>query len=612
MPSIIDAFYSLGAKINKLGNKDQDEEREGPSQELLPELELDMNDEDLAKLTDEWERSWNDSEVKNTWEKQADENEKYWKGEQWTGPKDPTSRPLQDNMVFEALETFLPQATNNNPEAMVEAKGYQPLPEDLEFAKMIQQKAADWADDIKLKMKLKKAIRHWAIYLVGVAEVGWDLDSDEPTTRIVRAKRLILDPEAIVDEDGYRGRFLGHRLDDEASLLIKKFPKKKEYITGIVNDKLGTNIKYIKWSTPSYVCWTLGKEVLGKMKNPHWNYDQEVEQQPITDEFGQETPQQPITQPGKNHFPVPAIPYVFLTIFNLGKQPLDETSLISQNLPQQDLINKRVKQIDKNVDSMNGGFVISGEKSGLTQEQAAQAIEVTRNGGAIFIPSGDPNEAVVKLTGEALPADVFNQLVDTRTRLRDIFGVSGSSAAGIKGEDTVRGKLMMSQTDTSRIGGGISEYLEQFADDIFNWYIQLLMVYEPQLFAQSAGKLKVSVKPGSLMPKDTVTQANQALELWNGGALDPITLFEKLDYPDPLATAKRLFLWKNAPQMLFENDPDIAAAMQMQQLQGFQQPQPAQPGQSPGAPAPSQPPAQLPTSASLSNQPINQLQIPHA
>lgn len=608
MASIIDAFYSLGAKINKnLHRKDLDDEHEGPSSDMLPELELDMSDEELITLTSEWERTWNDSEVKNEWDKQVEENEKYWKGEQWSGPKDPTARPLQDNLVFEALETFLPQATNNNPEPMIEAKGYQPDPQSMEFAKVLQQKAADWADEIKLKMKLKKAIRHWAIYLVGIAELGWDLDADQPTAKIIRPRTVILDPEGAVDEDGYHGRFLGRRLEDPASTLIAKFPKKEDYINEQVKGKLGTNIKYIKWSTPEYVCWTLGKEVLGKMKNPHWNYDQEMPQPPTVDEFGVETPQPPVMQQGKNHFPVPQIPYVFLTIFNLGKQPVDETSLITQNLPQQDLINKRIKQIDKNVDAMNGGWVVSGERSGLTQEQAAQAVNVVRNGGGIFIPSGDPNTAVAKQTGEALPADVFNQLVDTRTRLRDIFGVSGSSPSGTQREETVRGKLIINQQDASRIGGGISEYLEQFADDIFNWYIQLLMVYEPQLFAMFQGQVKVSVKPGSLMPKDTVTQANQALELWKDGALDPITLFEKLDYPDPTATAKRLFLWKNAPQMLFENDPEVQALVQQQQAQQMQQPQPQpKPGQ------PQQAPQQLPNKASLSNQPINQIQTPHA
>ena len=43
---------------------------------------------------------------------------------------------------------------------------------------------------------------------------------------------------------------------------------------------------------------------------------------------------------------------------------------------------------------MNAGWVFSGENSGLTKEQAAQAVTALRKGDAIFIPSGTPDSAV--------------------------------------------------------------------------------------------------------------------------------------------------------------------------------------------------------------------------
>src|SRR6185503_12476817 len=104
--------------------------------------------------------------------------------------------------------------------------------------------------------------------------------------------------------------------------------------------------------------------------------------------------------------------------------------------------------------------------------------------------------------------------------------------------------------DESRIGL-ISEYLEQVADEIFNWYVQLMYVYydEPhtiavlgqqmatQYFTLSQqdfiGNLTVSVKEGSLIPKDSLTKRNEAIELWGAGAIDPITLFERLEDPNP-------------------------------------------------------------------------------
>jgi hypothetical protein len=56
--------------------------------------------------------------------------------------------------------------------------------------------------------------------------------------------------------------------------------------------------------------------------------------------------------------------------------------------------------------------------------------------------------------------------------------------------------------------------------------------------------LNVTVKEGSLIPKDPLTQRNEAIDLWSASAIDPKTLYKKLDYPDPEEAAKQLLLWK--------------------------------------------------------------------
>ena len=73
---------------------------------------------------------------------------------------------------------------------------------------------------------------------------------------------------------------------------------------------------------------------------------------------------------------------------------MDSTGLIQQNLSNQDLINKRNKQIDKNADSMNGGMVVSLARSGLTQAQAKGVTTALRRGGTVVIPDGVPREAI--------------------------------------------------------------------------------------------------------------------------------------------------------------------------------------------------------------------------
>jgi hypothetical protein len=568
--AIIDAFYSLGNKLNKRSGAVSTETQEGVVSEKLPELKLDMENKDIIELTEKWEKSWNGSETKTKWTKKAEENEKYWLGEHFNRPDADKSRAIVDNVIFESLETYLPQVTRRNPEPMVTLAAIEDeTPEAQQFAKALQNELGDLADELKIRLKLKKAARHWAISLLGVAKMGWDLNKDIPTVRIVRAQKLILDPESPVDEDGYAGKFIGEYRKMEASSILKIVEGDEEatkVLSELVEKNTGTEIQFIEWWTPTYMCWTMGKNVLLKRKNPHWNYDSETpalaDEQGMTpvDENGEPVMD---TAPGLNHLAVPGMPYIFLSVFNLGKSPVDDTSLIGQNLSNQDRVNKRIKQIDKNADSMNGGVVVSLARSGLSKEQAKGVTDALRKGGTVAIPDGSPDEAIRRIPGQGLPADVYNDLVDVRNRTKDIFGTRGSSAAGLESDTTVRGKLMNRNLDTDRIGGGVTEYLEQMADEIYNWLVQLLYVYDDRFQGKQAPKIRISVKEGSLLPKDSTTIANQAIELAGAGKMSTIDLYKRLDYPNPEELAANVWLEINAPEVLFADNPKVQQVMQM-------------------------------------------------
>lgn len=569
----ISGYIGLGLDVNKRDGDMPIEAQEGLVSEKLPELALSMKNEDIIKLTQKWESAWKDSPVRQEWEKQIKENEEYWLGKQFDGPKKDSSRPDVDNMIFEALETYLPQTTRRNPEPLVavhsKSKTELPDPTHEAYVEKVKSRLIDLADENKLRLKLKKSARHWAIYHMGVIKFGWDLDRDMPIIRVIRPKRLILDAEATIDEDGYTGDRIGEYRKLKASTIIdimgeSASPEAKKAITDKVKGDLATEIQFIEWWTPQYMCWTLGNTVLLKKKNPHWNYDG-TRPDTVVDAYGEETPTE-VDVEGINHFAIPKMPYVFLSVFNLGDQPMDKTSLIQQNLSSQDRVNKRNKQIDKNADKMNGGAVVSLERSGLTAPQAKNVVSAIRKGGAILIPSGAAQDAVYFPQVPSLPADVYNQLLDTRSRMRDIFGTSGSTPAGVKQEDTVRGKIQVRGLDTDRIGGGVSEYLEQYADDIYNWFTQLLYVYDEDFqFIQGAipPKLTISVKEGSLLPKDSISIANQALELASMNRISNIDLYKRLEYPNPEELAANVWLETNAPQILYKDNPQVQEALAM-------------------------------------------------
>lgn len=562
MGKILDAFLSLGKSTNKAKNSDQ-EIQQGVF-ELEEEMRLDMPDEELIDLAETWEKKWND--YYPTLKKIEEKNENYWKGKHFANQDDENA--AVDNLIFESLETFLPIATKQNPEPVVTADN---TTEGEALASKVSKMLIYQADTNRLKLRLKRIVRFWAMYRRGVMKIAWSMKKNDIKPIVVRPQRLILDPDGIIDDDmTYDGEYIGENKKEKASDLIERFPDKKQYITEYVKEKLGTRVPYQEWHTDEYIFWKLGTKILGKMKNPNWNWPEDKKE---TDEFGKETV---IKIPGRNHFSTPQKPYIFLSIFNLGKHPHDDTSLIEQNISNQDIINKRNRQIDDNVDDMNGGWIISGD-SGLSQAQATDAVAALREGGAIYIPTGNPETAVAKKIGSGLPADVYNQLIDVRNELRNIFGTRGSTPQGTSSEPTVRGKMIVREQDSGRIGGGVSEYLEQFADQVFNWMVQMMYVhYDEKHVGSIIGKdsatefvelinseldrkLMVSVKEGSMIPKDSLTKANQAIDLSSAQLMDPITLYDKLDYPNPYETAERLFMYKNAPQLLF---PDAAKKVQ--------------------------------------------------
>ena len=92
-------------------------------------------------------------------------------------------------------------------------------------------------------------------------------------------------------------------------------------------------------------------------------------------------------------------------------------------------------------------------------------------------------------------------------------------------------------------------------------------------------KLTVSVKEGSLIPTDALSRRNEAVELWSAGALDPITLFERLEFPNPREAAEKLIKFRLDTQSLFTNQ-----TVEQTQPGGTQQP--ISPGLAETLPAP--------------------------
>lgn len=508
--------------------------------------ELDLSEEDLLKLEQDWKSksSAYSAKIKT----RQDKNKKYYLGMDIDGG----ASPIGSNVIFESEETFIPQALAQNPEPVVWSdntdmgKG-----ESNKIKTMLQYHA----DILALRRILGVTLRHWSVYFIGIAKHGWDKKQNDITLDVRNPRNFILDPEGYIDVKGnYVGDFLGEKINSTAKDLLDLYPDKKDIILEKVESKLGTKVTRIEWWTNEYCFTTFNGEVLDKHKNEFFNYPQ--------DEIGLDENNEDIktSTPGINHFANPIMPYTFLSVFTFQEAPHDVTNLIEQNIANQDRIVDRDLQIDKNLRSGNNSLLV--DPTFADQETAREIAKAIEGGDPVLV---DP-KGVSRMPASPLPNGILQSLEIDKDTLRSTFGVQGLSPERQTGNTTARGMILNQSHDATRIGGGVGSALEQMADTIFNWWLQMYYVfYDENHYGAVLGNgaavdyvemnmsnpnrhFVVSVMPDSMKPKDEITEQNQAIELANSGWLDPINLYKRLNDPDPMNTAKMAAMWKINPQ----------------------------------------------------------------
>lgn len=593
------AMALVNQDTNKV--KGSDDLEEGVSGDYQDDLELPMSNEELLDLRDEWEARSNQYYPKI--KARQERNKLYLKGRQrnFTGNSDMV---VSKNLLFEATATFVPAALAENPEPVVFSDN---TPEGKQASSDLKTMLQYHANELGLRQKLGVMVWQWSEYFIGALKHGWsplenseEIDQGDITTELRKPQNLVLDPDGYVDEFGDFQGWLGDRIEKKAQWFIDQFPKHKDYLTLKVNGKLGTLITATEWWNDAYSFTTFQDIVLEKHKNQFFNYGEGA----------------------VNHFAASKKPYTFLSVFSLQEEPYDFTNLIEQNIPNQDRITERDEQISKNLASGNNAVAISG--IAFTSETAEQAVQTFYEEGFLLIPDGNM-EAVKRIPASPLPNGILEAQASDIDNLRSIYGTSGLVPSN-NPDEAVRNNILDTQHDSSRIGGGVGDRIEQTAKNVFNWWTQLYAVYydEPhfaavmgnasaveyvQLMAQKLErKFVVSVAPNSMKPKDETAEMNMALQLAEQGLLDPINLFKALDDPDPINTAKMVTLFRTNPQAYAQQFfPEQAPAVPAGA--------PSQPGGqvSPIQPSTATPAATLaapPSSSSLSNVPITNLAVP--
>lgn len=567
--------------------------------DLQEELELDLSDEELLALAQEWRVRANNAkgEVEQRWKM----NKAYAYGRQNADRQALHTTVVPDNILFEARETFLAAAFANNPDPLVWSDN---TPRGIALSRQVNTMLSYLAEQSNLRDKLKMVVRHWDIYFVGILKHGWDNVLHDIVSDVRDPKNFLLDPNGFVDEFCDFTGFVGENISRPAHVLADMFPDKEQLIYEIVEGKMGTNCTWTEWWNDDYTFSEFKGHILSKNKNPNFNYPRRE-----SDDLEKRAKQ--VLKEGKNYFVRPKKPYTFFEVFSVQEKPYDETSLIEQNIKNQDYIVERTEQIAKNLRSANNSIAFN-IAAGFTEQTAKQAAQAMEQGSPLLTPI-EPDKSVARFPAPGYPAEAFTELQMRANNLRNVYGTLGITAQQQTKDETVGSLVLNEQHSNDRIGGLFGDKIENFASAVYQQWVQMMHVfYDDEHAANIKGKLQaieeasvtvesfglplmVKSAPNSMTPKDTISQARQALSLYESNIpVDPKTILELLNIPEVDRTFEGGLLFKMSPQQyIIQTMPELAAKLGLtQQAPALPQVSQATPAPMPATPVPAQEVAQ--------------------
>ncbi len=519
---------------------------------VLNKPNINTSDNDLITISTQWML---EAEPFHAYLKRIQNiNEQYYFGNQTL--KGSVPGDLSDavqNQIFMGIETAVPIITANPPQFIVEP------PEDAEvsgdYAYTLQKILGMLYETLDIRSKGEFLIRTMVIYRFGVWKPYWDYKKNNVNVRAIRPQRLYIPKYGMTEgELPYVIEAIDMTYDEirdqfgEEKFKIFLNSRGVDYAEGEKGSQTsptnplnaparvkGTATIYEYWTT-DMVFWKYGGMIMDKMINPHFDFEN-IE---------------------RNHFDIPRIPYIIASIFKLGNSVVGDTDLVTQTIPIQDVINVTTRTITNNAIKMgNGTWLVDSDI--MTEEEARN--KLTNAPGLVVWGSEVAN--VNKLRRDAPPAFpeyIYTLKVTAEKAFDNIFGTHSTTRGERGSPETLGGRLLLKQADLGRMDLVVREY-ERCVALLGEWFVQLMKLNfaEKRTFriygetglefvslapAMIERGIRVIVKSGTTLPTDELSKRREAIELWQQGALDPVTLYERLKFPNPEEAAQKLLAWK--------------------------------------------------------------------
>ena len=630
-------------------NPERISSKEGVATFPVDPLELKIDDDELVRIVDQ-----HSDDYELFYENKYDlfarrkKNEIYYFGRQVMQKekerllKDYESKYM-DNVLYEIGGSLKPLLMTRLPDLIV-------LPGNDSDEAMLTSQEISKAVDTQIKDRQNRrvlglAIKHLPVYFTSVIKVRWDPEIDDYIFENIHPDLIECDYTSTT-KDADSMSYVSQICPWTVEQVMLKFPKKKEeFIRELQKDGLAVdpddlpnsllattiNVREVwfdeyqsKSDTEvekiSGLLWKYKDCILGKMKNPNYDYEgekryfsydpqikdkralneQELNYVLMTGQLPQGVSEEQVYH---NYFRHPRKPYYFMGYDQWGKQPYDETSWIEQNLGNQKAIDKRGKQLEETLDKR--GHHVFSKESGLTP---ADVEELDLNDpDEDLVVDGDVNRTHAFMAPERPAKQEFDEMTNLRNRM---YAISHSNA--------IRGNVQSQVATTNQIAReGDFTSADDMAEDTINdaaqwmadWAMQFIKLrYTEDHFRDILGvageavyiKLNRNMVGNGMIVKikasgtDKLRAQNNAMEMAKMQMTDPYTFFTDMGLSDPEGRTEKLILAKMDPQAYLQKivkGINTSEALAKALMNAEQVPPPGTP-QQPGVPptAPGQPP----------------------
>jgi hypothetical protein len=527
-----------------------------------PSYELNLNDEEsemlikVKAMISDAESSMADK-IKH-WK----DNEKWFNGEQWKNERQEYQSDTVINRIFPAVRNMVGLATDSRPSVDIlpaPAETTEQADVNKQKAKKLSQLFEQRWDEIQMSVKGTKALYQAFIYDDAYLMPFWNYMDNDIDVEIINPKNLLVDPTATSVDDA---QYVAVKADKNRKWIQDNYPDKVNSVKFGVSREVTTGYDVqsgIKDQTTVYFVMTdeirivaTKDTILEAGANPFYEFRDEQTQ--LQDWLKAGNGQESFVKL-TNYFTRPQKPLIPIPTYNIGE--FYSKSIMNQLKPVQKTIDKRKQQIDENANTtanpqwIYDTDVIESEKADL----------ITNEPGLLIGVPGGPN-SIKKEPGADMPSYVLSDLSHSETTFDNIMGHHDISRGSKSKTQTATEAGILSEADQTPVRLIVRNY-EQSLVKMYQWWLQLASLFYTEdhyvrVWGISGVKdfvtvnrndvsdgINIVIRPGSTLPTDKRTMRSDAVQLAQMGLIDPLSLYEILEFPDPVKSSIRLLNWKN-------------------------------------------------------------------